>query len=59
MLVRSTASAVPGFHDSSTAEDWDALENAPVGLVSFMVGIQAMMKIDHNGKIKKNRKGLV
>lgn len=50
------------LHRKTPAEDWDALENAPVGLVSFTVGIHAMPKTDHDGKIKKypkNRKSLV
>lgn len=30
-----------------------ALESTPVGLVSFMVGVYAMLKTDHDGKTKK------
>lgn len=42
---------------------WGDLENAPAGLVSFVVGIHATLKIGHKGKTKKvcpkNRKSLV
>ena len=34
---------------------WVALENAPVGIVSFVAGIHAMLKIDQDGKVKKKK----
>jgi len=36
------------------AEGWDALENASVGLVPFVVGIHAMLKIDYDEEAKIN-----